>query len=62
MISGATAMSICNPTDVLKVRMQSNQSEYKNKNLFNSFYEIYKLEGFNGLYRVDILKNIRKNS
>lgn len=51
MVSGAVAMTICNPTDVLKVRMQSNGITYKNKGVFFSFYEIYKNEGIKGLYR-----------
>ena len=54
MIGGATAMSICNPTDVLKVRMQSNQFEYRNRNICNAFYYTYKNEGLRGLYRVKI--------
>lgn len=51
MVSGATAMIICNPTDVLKVRMQSNGVVYHNKSLFHAFYDVYKTEGFKGLYR-----------
>ncbi len=45
-------MAICSPTDVLKIRMQSNQIEYKNKGLFSSLKQIYKEEGLRGLYRV----------
>ena len=45
-------VAICNPTDVLKVRMQSNSIGYKNKGIAFAFYEIYKNEGFKGLYRV----------
>lgn len=52
MFSGATANAIANPTDVLKVRMQSNQKSFLNKSLFSLFLEIYQQEGFKGLYRV----------
>ena len=32
--------------------MQSNQSEFRNKSMANSFIDIYAKEGINGLYRV----------
>jgi len=51
MISGATANGLANPTDVLKVRMQTNREHFKNKRMFESFFEIYKTEGLSGLYR-----------
>lgn len=53
MVSGAGAMMICNPTDVLKVRMQSGAdgATYKNKGIGYAFLDIYKNEGFKGLYR-----------
>lgn len=51
MLSGATAMAICNPTDVLKVRMQSNQVQYRNKSVYHAFKYVYKNEGLKGLYR-----------
>ncbi len=43
--------AICNPTDVVKIRFQSNQVEYRNKNVFTSLVHIYQNEGFKGLYR-----------
>jgi len=43
--------AICNPTDVLKIRFQSNQIEYRNKNVFTSLSYIYRDEGLKGLYR-----------
>ena len=52
MFSGASANALANPTDVLKVRMQSNQKGFLNKSLFKLFLEIYQQEGFKGLYRV----------
>lgn len=50
-VSGASANAICNPTDVLKVRMQSCQSDFKNKPMLHSFIDIYRKEGLKGLYR-----------
>ncbi len=44
-------LAICNPTDVLKVRMQSNCPTYKNKAISYAFLEIYRNEGLKGLYR-----------
>lgn len=57
MLSGAIANGIANPTDVLKVRMQSNQAKFVNKSLWTCFKEIYALEKFGGLYRV--VKSVR---
>lgn len=54
MVSGAVANGLANPTDVLKVRMQSNQSKFANKSLWTCFREIYANERFGGLYRVII--------
>lgn len=51
MLSGAIANGLANPTDVLKVRMQSNQSKFANKSLWTCFKEIYVTERFGGLYR-----------
>lgn len=58
MVSGASANSICNPTDVLKVRMQSNSS-LKNSKMLKMFKEIYHQEGFAGLYR-GVLPNAQR--
>ena len=43
---------MCNPTDVLKVRMQSNQIDFKNQGMIQAFVNIAKEEGLKGLYRV----------
>jgi hypothetical protein len=51
VISGASANALANPTDVLKVRMQS--AENKNGKMFKAFKDIYVNEGIFGLYRVD---------
>ncbi|XP_068686633.1 kidney mitochondrial carrier protein 1-like isoform X1 [Montipora foliosa] len=54
MVAGAVASAICNPTDVLKIRMQA---EYQSgsvairKGLIHSFLSIFKAEGIRGLYR-----------
>jgi len=52
MLSGAIANGLANPTDVLKVRMQSNQALFANKSVWTCFKEIYTKEKFGGLYRV----------
>ena len=44
--------AICNPTDLLKVRMQSAQNGFKTKSLSEAFISIYSKECFRGLYRV----------
>lgn len=50
-LAGAFSSAIANPTDVLKVRMQV-QGRGKNRiPLYKCFYEIYRCEGFKGLYR-----------
>ena len=53
MISGASAQAVANPTDVLKVRCQSQQGIAKN-GVFKLIGDIYRNEGFTGLYRVFI--------
>ena len=57
MASGASANALANPTDVLKVRMQSNKlsvygSRDGGQNMLTLFASIYEKEGVNGLYRV----------
>jgi solute carrier family 25 protein 14/30 len=53
MTSGAVASAIANPTDVLKVRMQSaSDSAYsRRKSCAKYFQQIYREEGVHGLYR-----------
>ena len=58
MVSGASANSICNPTDVLKVRMQSN-SKLKDTKMVKMFKDIYHQEGVAGLYR-GVLPNAQR--
>lgn len=48
--AGALSNGITNPTDVLKIRMQSGKFN-SNQGLFASFKTIYDLEGLRGLYR-----------
>ncbi len=42
---------MANPTDLLKVRMQSEQKDFQNKSMTRAFVEIYQKEGVRGLYR-----------
>ncbi|XP_062521323.1 kidney mitochondrial carrier protein 1-like isoform X2 [Corticium candelabrum] len=50
--AGGLAAAIANPTDVLKVRMQvGTPSTVSSRGMFSSFADIYKMEGFRGLYR-----------
>lgn len=54
MTSGAIASAIANPTDVLKVRMQSASDvaySSQRKSCAQYFQQIYKEEGVHGLYR-----------
>jgi len=53
VLSGAISSSIANPTDVLKVRMQSGtmESYTKRKSCAKFFRQIYREEGVRGLYR-----------
>jgi hypothetical protein len=48
--SGAIGSAICNPTDVVKVRMQAAHGA-RYRGVADAFTTIYKLEGFRGLYR-----------
>merc|ERR1711973_741647 len=49
--AGVVSSIIANPTDVLKVRLQSGREELKNTTLFNAFMRIYQQEGLTGLWR-----------
>lgn len=53
VLSGALSSAIANPTDVLKVRMQSGTSTVYNRRLSCAKYfrKIYSEEGWKGLYR-----------
>lgn len=55
MAAGALSNGIANPTDVLKIRLQVNKDEY-NKGMMRAFYDIFKKEGFKGLYRVNYME------
>lgn len=50
-LAGAFSSAIANPTDVLKVRMQVQGRGPNRIPLYTCFYEIYRCEGFKGLYR-----------
>lgn len=52
IVAGATGASICNPTDVLKVRLQAQTGSVNGgKSMMASFMDMYKLEGLKGCYR-----------
>lgn len=52
VVAGALSSGVCNPTDVLKVRLQAQTLEStKNGGMVRAFVNIYKLEGLKGLYR-----------
>jgi len=51
MFAGTVSSAIANPTDVLKVRMQSQNESITNKGMFSNFIDIYNQEGFRGLWR-----------
>lgn len=52
VLAGALSSAICNPTDVLKVRLQAQTSSVAtNQGMLLAFSDIYKMEGFKGLYR-----------
>ena len=56
--AGAISSSLCNPTDVLKVRLQAQTEgtvSQKQRNMIFMFVDIYRQEGFKGLYRVSFL-------
>ena len=49
--AGAISSAIANPTDVLKVRMQVHGKGSQHKGMWACFNDIYKYEGFKGLWR-----------
>lgn len=51
VIAGVLSSAIANPTDVIKVRLQV-RGKGNEKGLYGCFYEVYKLEGIRGLWRV----------
>ena len=50
-LSGALASGICNPTDVLKIRMQADTSGTLYRGLTHGFTTIVREEGLRGLYK-----------
>ncbi len=48
-MSGAVASSIANPTDLVKIRLQAQNSPYSG--MIDCFTKIIKQDGFKGLYR-----------
>uniref|UniRef100_T1IYK8 Uncharacterized protein n=1 Tax=Strigamia maritima TaxID=126957 RepID=T1IYK8_STRMM len=51
MFAGMISSAIANPTDVLKVRMQSRNKNVSRNGMLRNFYEIYQQEGLAGLWR-----------
>ena len=52
--SGVVSSAMANPTDVLKVRLQSGRTDFKEKSLLQAFVSIYNQEGIQGLWRVSL--------
>lgn len=55
VLCGGLASAVCNPTDVVKVRMMADNTAAgvapRYKNVFHAFGEIHRAEGFRGLYK-----------
>ncbi|XP_074633249.1 kidney mitochondrial carrier protein 1-like isoform X2 [Acropora palmata] len=54
MVAGGVSSAMCNPTDVLKIRMQAQYQSGSNeagKGMMGSFASMFKEEGIRGLYR-----------
>jgi len=51
IVAGVVASSMANPTDVLKIRMQSQHKSFAAKGLTASFIDVYQNEGVKGLWR-----------
>jgi hypothetical protein len=60
ILCGATASGLCNPTDVVKIRMQADgmkvgpdgkRAPPRYSNVFQAFGDIYRHEGMRGLYK-----------
>ncbi|XP_045115949.1 mitochondrial uncoupling protein Bmcp-like isoform X1 [Portunus trituberculatus] len=49
--AGVVSSAMANPTDVLKVRLQSGRKDFKEKSLLQAFVSIYRQEGIQGLWR-----------
>ncbi len=53
--AGVFASSLANPTDVLKVRMQAQGTNFaQTHGMMSSFVTIYQQEGTKGLWRVSV--------
>lgn len=48
-ISGSVAAFLCNPTDLIKIRMQSS-AHHKYKNIVDAFKQVIKADGVKGLW------------
>ena len=53
--AGVVSSAMANPTDVLKVRLQSGRKDLKEKSLLQAFLSIYRQEGVQGLWRVSFV-------
>ncbi len=51
VVSGATASAVANPTDVLKVRLQSREAAVEGRGMWSAFGDIARREGVRGLWR-----------
>ena len=61
-ITGCLAMTVANPSDVIKVRIQADSvNNQRYRNFFHAFYTIAKEEGFRGFYQ-SLPPNIMRNS
>lgn len=66
LLSGGIAISVANPTDLVKVRMQSEGKKppgepRKYRNAFHAYYKIAAEEGFFSLWR-GVLPNVTRNA
>lgn len=60
-LSGWFSAALCNPTDLIKVRMQA-QSSFNYTGLWNAFTSIVRNEGYAGLYTGVVPTSIRATS
>jgi len=49
--SGALSSAMCNPTDLIKVRLQGGDPKFQYRGMTDAFTSIVKLEGWKGLYK-----------
>lgn len=49
--SGALSSALCNPTDLVKVRLQGGDPKFQYRGMTDAFSSIVRLEGWKGLYK-----------